>query len=180
MERNIEEDMFAELYYHGTVKRLKEVADSRINYHSYALLTHLHRVLRNPILADDVRKKLKFKIKRIESYTKKIVKSKSKKDMSLCTLSNILDECKKILGETIFNITSAEVILNNQELHRFDGVLTIRPCTPPQMPNVMQTNEEETEPKFEAPQYSPTIEAPQYSPITSESMMNHQVEYYEQ
>ena len=143
MDRNIEEDMFAELYYQGTLKRLKEVANSRLNYQAYAVITHLHRVLRNPIVTDATQKKLKVKIKRLESCVKKINKSKSKKDLSLCTFSDIMTDCKNILGETIFNISSTDVFLPNLEPHLFDGVLTIRPSTPLQTTNA-ESSEENT------------------------------------
>lgn len=142
MERNIEEDMFAEIYYQGAVKRLKKVADCRLKWHAYAVATHLHRMLRSPMLSSKTKKGLSLKIKTFERYTQN---NSGKKELSMCNLTKIMEDFKSILGESVFNVTSAEIHHSNLQ-----KVVARRPTPPGNMPEEENVQYEDSE-----YQYSP-------------------------
>jgi hypothetical protein len=155
MDKNMEDDMFAEVYYQGTVKRLKEVADSRVNWQAYMLTTHLHRILRNPILSSKTKKALGLKMKTFERYVMNNKKN-TKKELSVCTLSKIMEDIKSILGENVFDVRSTEMVLCNLQKM-------------PQIPTPMSTDEDENENENENERehvQCEEVDGYQYSPLS--------------
>lgn len=151
MPTTIEDDLFSEIYYQGVIKRLKDIADARVMSHSYTVMTLLHRISRNPILSYQGRRNLYSKMKRLQTFTRNIVKKKSRKDPHLLILDQIIKECKELYGEEIFDVTTMEVHQSNcvpNEFTKEETVQIVSSATNDELKTLFGTNPTENEAVF--------------------------------
>ena len=65
-------------------------------------------------------------MKRLETFTRDIVKKKSHKHPYLLIVYKIIKECKELYGEGIFDVTTMEIHQSNCEPNKFARVETVQ------------------------------------------------------
>jgi len=90
-------------------------------------------------------------MKRLQTFTKNIVKKKSLKDPHLLILDQIIKECKELYGEEIFDVTTMEVHQSNCEPNEFtkeETVQIVSSATNDELKTLFGTNPTENEAVF--------------------------------